>query len=100
MTNSPSHAARNGGRTVLAEALRASRRRTLELLDAYAAHLGDALLIPYSEQLNPPRWEAGHIAWFQDYWITRNGQRALGCAADPEHERPPGRLAEADGWKL
>ena len=98
MTNSPSHAARNGGRTVLAEALRASRRRTLELLDAYAAHLGDALLIPYSEQLNPPRWEAGHIAWFQDYWIALNRQRALGCAADPEHERPIGRLAEADGW--
>ena len=98
MTNSPSIAARSGGRAVLVAALRASRQRTLALLDAYAAHLGDALLIPYAPQLNPPRWEAGHIAWFQDYWIARNRQRTLGCAADPEHERPLSRLAEADAW--
>ncbi len=98
MTNSPSSAARSGGRAVLAEALRASRQRTLDLLEAYAAHLGDALHIAYSPQLNPPCWEAGHIAWFQDYWIARNRQRALGCAADPDHQRPVGRLAEADDW--
>ena len=98
MTNSPSSAARSGGRAVLAEALRASRQRTLDLLEAYAAHLGDALLIAYSPQLNPPCWEAGHIAWFQDYWIARNRQRALGCTADPDHQRPVGRLAEADDW--
>jgi EgtB-related family protein len=98
MTTSPSLAARSGGRTVLADALRASRQRTLELLDAYAAHLGDALTVPYSPQLNPPRWEAGHIAWFQDYWLARNRQRSLGCAADPDHARPPGRLAKADAW--
>ncbi len=98
MTTSPSHAARSGGRAELAEALRASRQRTLELLDAYAAHLGDALTVPYSPQLNPPRWEAGHIAWFQDYWIARNRQRSLGCAADPDHARAPGRMPKADAW--
>ncbi|MGA9395039.1 MAG: DinB family protein, partial [Azonexus sp.] len=98
MTTSPSHAARSGGRAERAEALRASRQRTLELLDAYAAHLGDALTVPYSPQLNPPRWEAGHIAWFQDYWIARNRQRSLGCAADPDHARAPGRMPKADAW--
>lgn len=81
---------------VLATALADSRARTLALLDAYAATLGDRLKIPYAPELNPPRWEAGHIGWFQDYWIARNRQRALGVACDPDHQRPTGRLPQAD----
>ncbi len=92
----PATAARQGGRDVLAAALRDSRARTLALQDAYVAALGAALVVPYSTQLNPPLWEAGHIGWFQDYWIARNLQRDLGSAADPQHARPPGRLADAD----
>ncbi len=91
-----SEAVRRGGPEILASALADSRARTLALLDAYTAALGDSLLIPYSEQFNPPRWEAGHIGWFQDYWIARNAQRALGIACDPDHPRPPGRLPQAD----
>jgi gamma-glutamyl hercynylcysteine S-oxide synthase len=96
MNSSPAIAARSGGRATLAEALRDSRRRTLALLDAYVASLGEALRVPYSTQLNPPLWEAGHVGWFQDYWIARSSQRALGILADPEHERPSGRLPQAD----
>jgi EgtB-related family protein len=91
-----SEAARRGGRQLLASALADSRARTLALLDAYAAALGESLTIPCSPQLNPPRWEAGHIGWFQDYWIARNRQRAQGIACDPDHERPAGRMARAD----
>lgn len=89
-------AARRGDRQFLAAALADSRARTLALLDAYAAALGESLTIPRSPQLNPPRWEAGHIGWFQDYWIARNRQRAHGIACDPDHQRPAGRLAWAD----
>jgi EgtB-related family protein len=92
----PAEAARRGGRQLLAAALADSRARTLALLDAYAVALGDTLAVPCSPQLNPPRWEAGHIGWFQDYWIARNRQRALGPACDPDHERPAGRMARAD----
>lgn len=88
--------ARRGDRTTLAAALRDSRARTLALLDAWAAALGDALPVPYSPQLNPPLWEAGHVGWFQDWWIARNRQRAAGIACEPEHARPVGRLAAAD----
>ena len=88
MNSSPAIAARSGGRAILAEALSDSRRRTLALLDAYVASLGEALPVPYSTQLNPPLWEAGHVGWFQDYWIARSNQRHLGVQADPEHERP------------
>ncbi len=96
MNSSPAIAARSGGRAILAEALSDSRRRTLALLDAYVASLGEALPVPYSTQLNPPLWEAGHVGWFQDYWIARSNQRRLGVQADPEHERPGGRLPQAD----
>ena len=90
--------ARTSGRTLLAEALRDSHRRTLTLLAAYADRLGEDLVVPYSTQINPPRWEVGHIAWFQDYWISRNPQRARGVQANPDHPRPAGRLKEADAW--
>jgi EgtB-related family protein len=91
-----SEAARRGGRQFLAAALADSRARTLALLDAYVAALGDSLSIDYSPQLNPPRWEIGHIGWFQDYWIARNRQRARGIGCNPEHARPAGRLPQAD----
>ncbi len=90
--------ARTSGRTLLAEALRDSHRRTLTLLAAYADHLGEDLVVPHSTQINPPRWEVGHIAWFQDYWISRNPERARGVHADPDHHRPAGHLKEADAW--
>ncbi len=88
--------ARSGGREALTLALRECRARTLILLDAYVAALGEALVVPYSVQLNPPLWETGHVAWFQDYWIARSRQRDLGIACDPDHERPAGRLPQAD----
>jgi EgtB-related family protein len=66
------------------------------MLDAYALVLGDALTVPRSGQLNPPLWEAGHVGWFQDFWLARNRQRSRGLDADPDHERPPGRLPAAD----
>ncbi len=88
--------AREGDAALLAIELQAARRRTLALLDAYAARLGPRLAVPYSAELNPPRWEAGHVAWFWDFWIARNRQRDLGCACDPEHVRPEGRLPGAD----
>lgn len=92
----PADSARTGGREVLADALRESRARTLSLLDAYVDALGRALQVPYSEQLNPPLWEAGHVGWFQDYWIARNRERARGVDCDPDHARPNGRLLQAD----
>ncbi|MGF1612803.1 MAG: selenoneine synthase SenA [Gammaproteobacteria bacterium] len=96
MIGSPAILARTGGRAILADALRDSRARTLALLDAYVATLGAALTVPYSAQLNPPLWEAGHVGWFQEYWIARNRQRSLGIHCDSDHQRPPGRLSQAD----
>jgi EgtB-related family protein len=87
--------ARTGNATDLAQALRDTRERTLGLMDAWAAALS-SLQIPYATTLNPPLWEWGHVAWFQDWWISRNSQRALGTRSDPHHPRLPSRLAQAD----
>lgn len=88
--------AREGDPAALAAALRTTRRRTLALLSAYEDALGPDLRVAHSPQLNPPLWEVGHVGWFQDYWIARNRQRALGTACDPDHRRPDGRMAGAD----
>jgi EgtB-related family protein len=77
-------------------ALLAVRAWTLALADDYQAALGPGLAIPYAEGLNPPRWEWGHVAWFQEWWIARNRQRALGVRCDPQHARPPSLLPAAD----
>ena len=74
-----------------------ARQRTLALADAYARALAPTnLQVPYAPELNPPLWEWGHLAWFQEYWISRNRQRPLGVKCNPEHRRFPALLAQAD----
>ncbi|MBK6909081.1 MAG: SUMF1/EgtB/PvdO family nonheme iron enzyme [Rhodocyclaceae bacterium] len=90
--------ARTANAATLTSMLQDTRQLTLALLDAYVQALGPALRIPYAPELNPPLWEVGHVAWFQDYWLARNPERARGLAANPECARPPGREAQADGW--
>lgn len=87
--------ARDLNPTDLAAALRATRQRTLGLVQAWQ-HALPTLQVPYSTELNPPLWELGHVGWFQEWWIGRSQQRALGLACDPEHARHPSHLAHAD----
>jgi ergothioneine biosynthesis protein EgtB len=77
--------------SALAAALRASRADTLATFERYEAALADpALAVPLRAGLNPPRWELGHIGWFQEYWLARNPQRSRGVAADPHAPRAAG----------
>jgi gamma-glutamyl hercynylcysteine S-oxide synthase len=90
---------RSGGRAPVREALLAARARTLALADAYAEALAPAgMRIPYQPIVNPPLWELGHVAWFQEYWVGRNRQRSLGVDCDPDHDRQPPLLAQADAF--
>jgi iron(II)-dependent oxidoreductase len=96
---SKAHALRAGGTAPLRQALVETRDRTLQLADAYQAALAsNGLCVPYAAQLNPPLWEWGHVAWFQEHWIGRNRQRALGVLCDPDHQRPASMLPQADRW--
>src|SRR5882672_10381002 len=89
-------AARCADAAQLAALLRDTRAHTLATFAACEQALGGDLAVPYSPQLNPPRWELGHIGWFQDWWLRRNAQRARGAAGDPDAPRVPPRRSGAD----
>lgn len=81
---------------ILAQGLSVLRRDTLLAFEHYSrAH---ALTVPLEDEFNPPLWELGHLAWFQEYWIARNQQRNLGIAQDIHHSRLPSRVPQADEW--
>jgi gamma-glutamyl hercynylcysteine S-oxide synthase len=93
---SPAEQARQGDTAWLAGALTASRADTLALSAALEAALGPKLTVPQRPSLNPPLWELGHIGWFQEFWLARNTQRAVGVAADPDAPRLPPICPDAD----
>src|SRR6478609_8669206 len=88
---SKAQALRTGGTSLVREALLDARRRTLAL-----ALADTGMQVRYAPELNPPLWELGHVAWFQEYWIARNRQRGLGIKCKPEHRRFPSALQQAD----
>jgi iron(II)-dependent oxidoreductase len=68
---------RTANAEALAQALSATRLRTLGLMQAWQLAMPD-LAVPPLPGMNPPLWEWGHIAWFQEWWTVRNRQRHLG----------------------
>jgi ergothioneine biosynthesis protein EgtB len=88
-------AARRAGAADLARMLEEARVQTLAAHAAYAA-AQPGLSVPERGDLNPPLWELGHIAWFQEWWVGRNPERHRGIAADPAAPRPPALLPGAD----
>jgi len=54
----------------LAARLRTAREHTRRLADDLA---GERELGPKLAIVNPPRWEVGHVGWFQEFWCLRGG---------------------------
>ena len=52
----------------LIEELRAARERTRRVADDLG---GERELGPKLAIVNPPRWEVGHVGWFQEWWCLR-----------------------------
>jgi iron(II)-dependent oxidoreductase len=53
----------------LIEAFREARARTFDLVHDLS---DEQLLGPRLPIVNPLRWEIGHIAWFQEFWVLRH----------------------------
>ncbi|PYT14259.1 MAG: ergothioneine biosynthesis protein EgtB [Acidobacteria bacterium] len=53
----------------LAEMLVDSRQRSLALLEDLT---DEQLNVPLLSIVNPPIWEIGHVAWFQEKWVLRH----------------------------
>ena len=80
----------------LTAALQELRTHTLGAFRAYER--ANRLQIPYQPELNPPLWELGHIAWFQEYWIARNVQRSEGVAMQLGLAKKESLFDNADQW--
>lgn len=96
MRDTPGVAIRQAGAAALAAALRDSRHRTLATFARYEAALGPSLVVPLWPTLNPPRWELGHIGWFQSHWLARNPEWRSGWRADPAAPRRADPRPNAD----
>lgn len=66
---------------ILSDWVRDARARTLGLAGSLPA---DGLLGPRLAIVNPPLWELGHVAWFQERWVLRHaaGRPPLRAGAD------------------
>jgi iron(II)-dependent oxidoreductase len=92
-------ALRHGSAAAVRAALIAGRERSLALAADFEAALGRGRpVVPFAAELNPPLWEWGHVAWFQEWWIARNPQRVRGLACNPQVPRTPSVLPHADDW--
>ena len=90
---------RSENKELLSLALMDARNHTLHLFAQYQKVLeGVNYVVPQLVTVNPPLWELGHIGWFQEWWIARNMQRALGPRCEPQHARLASTEPNADRW--
>ena len=90
---------RGSGKALLSVALMDARNHTLHLFAQYQNALeSTGYVVPQGLAVNPPLWELGHIGWFQEWWIARNMQRALGARCEPDHTRLASIEPNADRW--
>jgi gamma-glutamyl hercynylcysteine S-oxide synthase len=81
---------RRAGREELRQGLQAIRAKNLAL---FLQLTPLQQRVPYAEVINPPAWELGHTAWFQEYWCLRQGSGV------PDHAPVrDSQLVGADGW--
>src|SRR6266404_2946050 len=79
------------------DALQDARRGTLDLI----ADLSDEQMIgPRLDIVNPLRWEIGHMAWFQEFWLLRHlrGRQPLLAGGDVLYDSA--RVAHETRWDL
>ena len=85
---------RHAGADWLSLALIDARNRSLRWLTAFEP-------LTISEPIDgfePPAWSIGQAAWFQEYWIGRNMQRARGPAAERDGPRLASIEPQVDEW--
>jgi len=81
----------------LASALQEGRARTLELI----ADLTDEQMIGLRLAIvNPLRWEIGHVAWFQEYWVLRHFRKESPTRAEGDSLYDSARIAHDTRWDL
>jgi ergothioneine biosynthesis protein EgtB len=98
--------ARRSSATDLAGALSDAHERTWAILADLAP---EQWRVPYDAGINPPLWEYGHVAWFTEWWVLREGYwnerdelltRRESILAGADEWFDSGRIPHADRWSL
>ena len=85
------------GPSELVRIIRRFRSRTLELV----ADLNDGQMIgPRLAIVNPPLWEIGHIAWFQEFWVLRHLKQRKPFREDGDRLYNSTDVAHDTRWEL
>jgi len=85
------------GGAELAALLRDARARTLALL----ADLNDEQMrVPRLAIVNPPLWELGHVAWFQEKWLLREAAPRAPLREDGDALFDSAAIAHDTRWEL
>lgn len=78
-------------------ALREARERTLALV---ADLTDEQLLGPRLGIVNPLRWELGHVAWFQEFWMLRHLRGAPPILTHGDSLYDSARVSHDTRWDL
>jgi gamma-glutamyl hercynylcysteine S-oxide synthase len=81
----------------LYSALEEARARSLELVEDLT---DDQMIGPRLPIVNPLRWEIGHLAWFQEYWVLRHFRQEPPTRADADGLYDSARIAHDTRWDL
>src|SRR5574337_1303003 len=74
-----------------------ARRRTLDLASSLSPH---ELLGPRLAIVNPPLWELGHVAWFQERWVLRHAGGAHPTRPDADALYDSAMVPHDTRWDL
>ncbi len=56
-------------------------------------------LVPQLPHLNPPLWESGHLTWFHEFWVHRDGQtNNPSLMKDADYLFNSSEIAHQDRW--
>jgi gamma-glutamyl hercynylcysteine S-oxide synthase len=91
---------RVGSKAQLREALLEVRAQVLELLAGLQA---SQWTVPVLAHINPPAWEFGHLAWFQEFWCVRSQMGELqwpSCLPEADSLYNSSSVAHGSRWSL
>jgi EgtB-related family protein len=82
----------------LSEELRSARAHLRRVADDLG---GERELGPRLAIVNPPRWELGHVGWFQEWWCLRDAsENRASILPNADHLYNSATVAHATRWDL
>jgi iron(II)-dependent oxidoreductase len=81
----------------LAEWLRESRGRTMELIEDLS---DEQLRIPQQPYVNPLLWEVGHLSWFSEKFVLREALQQPPILVQPDAIYDSGAIPHGTRWEL